>query len=308
MTYQEKYTGRLEALTDMCQTEYGIDSYAVKMVCAALIPSPSPLWLCVETLYSGFWADLDAAICTLGYPELIGMQKLQMRPRYSNDLIERWLERRDRPRLFLEPLGGLPRKFSGIHHRAGEVLAEMVRVRTPMGLARVVKPSTRQSLLTLLSDVVDPTGRPYQPMPVQASPAMSDLIKLVGVLNPEYATNLHPLTVSLSMLPSTWACLHGREELEDADWLACLHVMQGCIREWTWKVLGEFVWKDGVQTLDGLSAACRLDKELVRSEVWRLSCAGVLDWEGGRKKWIGRGEYWWMEVEGLIGGTVRWWK
>lgn len=177
-----------------------------------------------------------------------------------------------------------------------------------MGLARVVKPSTRQSLLNLLRDVVDPTGRPYQPMPIQASPSMSDLIKLVGVLNPEYAGNLYPLTVNLSMLPSTWACLHGREELEDADWLITLHVMQGCIREWTWRILGEFVGKDGAHTLEGLSAACKLDKEMVRNEVWRLSCAGVLDWEGGRQKYIGRGEYWWMEVEGLVGGTVRWWK
>lgn len=285
-----------------------MDATAVTLLCAALIPSEYPIWMCFETLYSGFWADIGVGITQLDLPEIIGMQKLQMRPRYCNQMIEQWLERRGKPRVFLESGGQVPRRFSGIHHRAPEVLEQVVRVRTQMGYARVNKPSTRQRLVNLLADVVDPTGRPYQPMPIQAGIQMSNLIKLVGILNPEYAGNIHPLTVNLSMLPSALACLHGRERVEDRDWLQTLHVMQGCVREWTWRILGEFIAKDGAHTVEMLEAACKLPKELVRDECWRLGCAGVLKWEGGRFKWIERGEEWWMETEGMVGGTVRWWK
>lgn len=305
MSVESKYTGRVEELEGFCQLEYGMQGRDIRTLLLSLIPSDFPIWSCIETAYSSFWADLEAI---QPVPRMVDACILSHRARYANPVIDTLLKTRRKPLVVKDHAASIPRHYPGVNHRAPFLLTELVRWQVPAGLMRVSRPGVKDELGRLVNLCIDPEHRPHLPIPVSASPAMSDLIKLVGTLNPDYQTNLHSLTYNLSLIPSANCCLLGRESLTDADWLTTLRGMQGCVREWTQRILAEFVEKDGAHRIDMLPETTKLPAKLVRAEVQRLSDAQVLSWKGGKHVWIERGEYWWMETAGLIGGTVRWWK
>lgn len=308
MSLHSHYSRRLQALTDFCLQEYSVSHLDLHYLCSLLIPSESPVWSVLETPYTGFWHDLTHLPGTspLQQPPFDACN-LSKRARYANRFIDAALLTRNTPLLVLDHVAATPRKYPGVNHRAPALMTKLLRWNMGGGALRVSRPGVKEELGRLVEEVVDSTGRMYGPSPVQANPQFSNLITLLAMLNPEYS-DPYALTLNLSYLPSAHCCLVGREKLEEEDWMLTLRAMQGSVREWTQRILAEFVEKDGAHRIDMLPETTKLSSAVVRAEVGRLAEIGVLEWAGGRHVWVERGAEWWMETEGLVGGSVRWWK
>src|SRR5271169_3267986 len=91
----KNYASRMRDLTEFAQSEYKVDPMEMRIIAAALLPTPKldpphPAWLIIDTERTEFIKQLSLSVFQINMQEVECTHDMRaVRPRYSNPKIER---------------------------------------------------------------------------------------------------------------------------------------------------------------------------------------------------------------------------
>ncbi|HEX6825888.1 MAG TPA: hypothetical protein VF077_06160 [Nitrospiraceae bacterium] len=313
---EEKYTERLNELTDFCLENWGVESRATRLIAATLLnPAPlPPCWMIVDSDRHSFWDDLCQALNRIDYRPMQSASRLRfIRPRWANNSYEmEMMERNVVPKLLLD-YEWERNVYVMYKNRWKEFQAEFIRMRVKLPACKLASHTAEWELAQRLRKCISVEHRPFLPGYWQLPEYLITHLNLLMKLNPELR-NPSRLTSNISILGSSLAVLHGRKDMNIQDHTDIYHILLSQIRPWTRKILQAMAdWGGrGMTVLDIMSMAGIRDRKMVVRECTRLANVGVISWKsvgnnGPQHKYLKLDAAYGPDVKLLLKMDAKWW-